>query len=157
MVPIRWLILSNGTILKLMKPASWQVFWTIPSNSMPMSPYPMGVGNTSSMGNNHSHVVFTYIIFWVIMGSRVVFSNLVVYWQHPLLTWHSKTTVTGHTPLRQRGIAFFNFPYLPLPFLSSAYVVSPGPTSRNSFCLFSYFLSFHIQLSRRRRATSPDI
>ena len=41
-------------------------------------------------------------------------------------------------------------------FLSSAYGVSPGPTSRNSFILF-FILSFRIQLSRRRRQASYDV
>ena len=45
-------------------------------------------------------------------------------------------------------------------FLSSAYGVSPGPTSRNSFIhsvFHSFFLSFRIQLSRRRCQASYDV
>ena len=79
-------------------------------------PYPMGVGNTFSMGNNHSHVVFTYYILGNNGLKSVVFSNLVVYWQHPLLIWHFKSTVTGHTPPPMATgfsiLIFLTFPYL---------------------------------------------
>ena len=49
--------------------------------------------------------------------------------------------------------------YLIKSFLSSAYGVSPGPTSRNLYLFFflSFCHSFCIQLSRRRRATSRGV